>query len=599
MDVNLIAYLMRYIFILLTGLAAWLFLRQSVRQLISAMRRRAVPVQGFFLLSQGSAAQDQQGHVNLRSLPLYPTTFLGHSKTCDIRLHREGIKRREAIIYLYDGIWFIRPSQTGRPVKINGVSVKTPTPLENKDHLEIAGITFSFIDDRDYTSQSKPVDLIGNDGRHPPDPLRQPIRLGKSAVNIFSLLGSILIIFLIPSQLPELRLITGISLLGLFILVNLLQLLLRLVLPGIDRILLPVCQFLLFTGLFLQIRLSLVMVSGQSLAGDLSLLTRQLLADMTPQIVGVLIGLFLLPILAVLVAKNRILEPLGLLCAVITPLLLILTLIFGSGTDSHGATLWIQIGGQSVQLTELAKITFVIVLASFFKHQPPLKTQLLFAVWAGLVFFLILLLPDLGTAMVLLPTTLLVYLVMTSAYLNTSLILMGSTAISFIAYGLFPHVQRRLSGWTTLWVEVNDNNRQIVYGLQAIARGGLLGRGLGNGSPGGIPLASSDMVFAILGEEFGLIVGLGIIMFFMVIWLTSARLALKARDGFSASLALSIGTLLFVQAFVVIAGVTGLLPLTGKTIPLLARGGSSIVSVLLLFAVLSGLSARQLEAKNK
>ncbi len=90
--------------------------------------------------------------------------------------------------------------------------------------------------------------------------------------------------------------------------------------------------------------------------------------------------------------------------------------------------------------------------------------------------------------MILLPVTLVVYVVMTSEYLTALLIMVSGIAVSVSAYSFFPHVQRRLAGWTTLWQEVNDSNRQIFYGLQAFARGGLIGRGLGNGSPGGILL---------------------------------------------------------------------------------------------------------------
>jgi len=139
----------------------------------------------------------------------------------------------------------------------------------------------------------------------------------------------------------------------------------------------------------------------------------------------------------------------------------------------------------------------------------------------------------------------------------------------------------------------NDNNRQIVYGLQAVARGGLFGRGIGNGSPGGIPLASSDMIFSIVCEELGLITGLAIVLLFIVVWLRAARITVTSRDGFSSSLALGIGTLTFVEAAIVIAGTTGLVPLTGATLPLIAKGGTSVLTIILLFGILLGLSARR------
>jgi cell division protein FtsW len=181
---------------------------------------------------------------------------------------------------------------------------------------------------------------------------------------------------------------------------------------------------------------------------------------------------------------------------------------------------------------------------------------------------------------------------MTSEYLTTSLILLAGTGLGSLAFALFPHVQRRLLGWTTLWTQVNDSNRQIVYGLQAMVRGGLFGRGLANGSPGGIPLASSDMIFAVVCEEMGLLAGLSIVLIFIIIWLRSTRLTVLAQDGFRSSLALAIGTMLFVEACIVIAGTTGLMPLTGATLPLIAKGGSSVLAKLLLLGILLGLSAR-------
>ena len=131
-----------------------------------------------------------------------------------------------------------------------------------------------------------------------------------------------------------------------------------------------------------------------------------------------------------------------------------------------------------------------------------------------------------------------------------------------------------------------------MYGLQAMVRGGLFGRGLANGSPGGIPLASSDMVFAVVVEEMGLISGLLIVLIFIIIWLRTTRLTVLAPDGFRSSLALAFGTMLFIEAFIVIAGSTGLIPLTGATLPLIARGGSSLLAKLLILGILIGLSAK-------
>jgi len=189
--------------------------------------------------------------------------------------------------------------------------------------------------------------------------------------------------------------------------------------------------------------------------------------------------------------------------------------------------------------------------------------------------------------------------IMTSEYLKTLFIFAGAGVIGTLAYTIFPHVRNRIQGWTSLWTEVNDQNRQVVYGLQAIGRGNVLGRGLGNGSPGGIPLAKSDMIFGILAEEFGIVIGIAVVIFLVVILLRSLRITVLARDGFTSSLALGLGAAIFIESFVVIGGTTGLIPLTGATLPFIAQGGSSLLAKWLIIGILLGLASRHEEGANR
>ena len=638
MTVQELAYLFRYIFVILVSLIIWLVVRQSLSELRWSTRHSLVPVHRFSLRRISTAAGIMTVLPEIK--PLYHTTILGRASSCDIRLEQKTIGKHHAIIYLYDDDWFLRPVSGRWPVSINGVLITPATPLEHLDRITLGDQDFIFVDEhlarQGYTfvpPQAMPQHVmpIGRQSEPDPDmaelgdePLTTPgilavpdmilsvrpasaqfyetgpfsrealektqkrftgsLSLAWMAVNLFTAAGCYLLYRMIPGTMDSLRPFAFYLFAGLLFLTNFYYLLLPVIIRGADRVILLCMTFLIFLGLMTQVRLSLTAASGQ---------VRSLLADLSPQIISLLIGLALLPLIAVLAARTRILEPLAYLCVVATPFLLLLTLIFGRGGDSHGATLWVSVGGFSIQLTEFAKITYLIVLASFFKNRPARRTQFLFALWAGSVFFLVLLLPDLGSVMILLPVTLVVYVVMTSEYLTTLLLTMGVSAMGVLMYSVFPHVRRRIEGWTSLWTEVNDNNRQIIYSLQAIGRGGLAGRGLGNGSPGGIPLASSDMVFAIICEEFGLLAGLGLVLIFIVIFMRAARTALQARDGFTSSLALGAGSLFFIQAAVVIAGVTGLMPLTGATLPLIASGGSSVLMILILFALLLGLSARR------
>ncbi len=597
MQIHEVSYLLRYLVAVLIVIFVWLQLRLSVKELRWDMKNLILPVKGYFLMFRKADGQFAgPEHEQVQALPLYHTTSIGRSSTCDIQIRRETISKRQAIIYLYDGIWFIRPAGRTQKVLINGVRIIPPTPLENQDQLTVGDQDFIFVNEKQSADDAGL--LFRSTGPAPvfPKPLSaKKLRGSWLALNLLTLLCSLLLVFLTPASLPDLRLVLSIFCFGFLVFANIYYWLLPALLKSLDRVLILALLLLILIGIVFQVRLSLtaIIAAGKDLSS--SALTAAVLSDLSTQGLSLFLGFALLPAILVLVARTRLLEPLSILCAVATPLLLLVTLFFGVGSESYGATLWINIGGTSIQLTEFAKITYLVVLASFFKNRPVRRNQLIFAGWAGMVFFLIMLLPDLGSAMILLPTTLLVFVVMTSEYWTTLLILFSGSGLGVMAFALFPHVQRRLSGWTSLWSEVNDSNRQIVYGLQAMARGGLFGRGIANGNPGGIPLVSSDMVFSIICEELGLISALGIVMVFIIIWLRSARITVVAKDGFTSSLALGIGTLFFFEAVIVIAGVTGLIPLTGATLPLIAKGGSSLLAKMILLSIQLGLSARRTE----
>lgn len=589
-----LSYLARYLFAGLIIVFVWQLLRLTLRELGWDRKNKVLPVTGFYLMASQQLAATAE---RVRVLPLYHTTNLGTAPTSDIRFNQPSISRRHAIIYLYDRDWFIRPASRNAIVLINGVRILNPTPLANQDVLSLGDVILTFINERAATDAAGlHYQAVDTTPQYPAAASAGPLRAATLTVNLFCLLGGLLLILMTPALWPDLRLLLAAALSGFLLLSNIYSALLPRLLKNADRVLILCLTQLAFLGLLFQARLAIV--NNSDALGDATA-QAAMLADLTTQGSALLAGLLLLPLIAILVARTRLLEPLSLLCAVVTPLLLLLTLVLGNGADAHGATLWINFGGVSLQLTEFAKITYLIVLASFFKNRPARRVQIIFALWAALVFFLILLLPDLGSAMILLPTTLVVYVVMTSEYWTTLLILASGSALGLVAFALFPHVQRRLAGWTSLWSEVNDSNRQVVYALQAIGRGGLFGRGLGNGSPDGIPLASSDMVYAILGEELGLVMALAVVLIFIIIWLRAARISIIAQDGFTSGLALGIGTVCFMEAVIVIAGVTGLIPLTGATLPLIAEGGSSLLAKFLLLAILLGVSARRVEALAK
>jgi cell division protein FtsW (lipid II flippase) len=272
--------------------------------------------------------------------------------------------------------------------------------------------------------------------------------------------------------------------------------------------------------------------------------------------------------------------------------LLLLPLAPVIGREIRGATLWISIAGFSFQPAELAKIALTIafagylavygtVLASvrerFLGLDLPRPRDLGPLVVAWLISLGVLVFQrDLGTS--LLFFGLFVVLLYVATQRRTwpiigALLFIGG---SFAAWRLFGHVQTRVSLWLDPFQ--GDGTSQVALGLYGLAGGGMFGTGLGQGYPQIVPFAESDFIFATLGEELGIVGAIAILVLFAVIVQRGLRLAYVSRDGFSTLLATGLSTVIGLQAFVVIGGVTRLIPLTGLTTPFLSYGGSSLVA---------------------
>lgn len=574
-----IAHLARYAFAGAIVLAAVLLLHKSLRGMRQKMRWALHPVHGFFLIES-----DVLDRTQARAQKLYHTTIIGSSRIADIRRKERGVRKNHAMIYLFNGVWYLRPLESGADIWLNGKPVDKDTKLTHSDSIGLGTARFDFIDDRLFGSPilAKPASSE-----------ESPFAILLTLALLFS--GGVLLFFLLRGPYAPLRPALMISFGGFVFLSLLWRLILPHVIPGFDRILYQTMHLLAVIGLILQARLTFVGRVLPEVTDKVAYNARidQLARSFYVQAGALLLGLLILPLVIAIARRGRLLEKLAYAGIVLTPLFYAATYVLGGGLETHGARLWIHLPfGVTLQLTEFAKILFVLVLAYVFKNRPTVKQQWLFALWALFNFGLMFMLPDLGSIMILLPVTLIVFAVMTSEFLKTFLLLVGGSALALVAYRLFPYVQRRIFGWMSLWDEINDQNRQIVYGLQAVARGGLFGVGVGNGAPGGIPLAASDMVFSVLAEEFGMLVGLSVVVLFIVIWLRGASSAVIARDGFSSSFLFGAASIFFMEAIIVIGGTTGLIPLTGVTLPFIAQGGSSILAKVIMMGLLLGVQTR-------
>jgi len=154
------------------------------------------------------------------------------------------------------------------------------------------------------------------------------------------------------------------------------------------------------------------------------------------------------------------------------------------------------------------------------------------------------------------------------------------------AYSTFEHVQTRISVWIDPWSKADVQGFQIVQAAYAFGSGGFAGTGPGLGSPGSIPAVATDFIFAAVGEELGLLGTSAIIVTFVLMVASGLRIALRADQPFEQLLAAGLTVILGLQAFIILGGVTRLVPLTGLTLPFMSYGGSSLVANYVLLALL-------------
>jgi cell division protein FtsW (lipid II flippase) len=167
---------------------------------------------------------------------------------------------------------------------------------------------------------------------------------------------------------------------------------------------------------------------------------------------------------------------------------------------------------------------------------------------------------------------------------------MAGLAFMLFKDKLFSHVLVRINAWQDPWSDINGQGYQIAQSLFAIGSGGYFGSGLTKGSPKIIPVSESDFIFAAISEEFGVIFGLALILVCFSCFISFISIAMRVRNRFYKTMAFGFAICYMFQTLLSIGGVTKFIPSTGVTIPLVSYGGSSVLSSLVMFAIMQGIS---------
>lgn len=352
----------------------------------------------------------------------------------------------------------------------------------------------------------------------------------------------------------------------------------------------------------------LLPIAGMLGGLGLAMIYRLIPADVADaQAIWLLIGLVAFVLTLLLVRDDRQLDALTYTIGLLGLVLLLLPVVPGIGREINGARLWARIGPLTFQPAEFGKLLIVIFLASYLSAKRELLEAAvgrlglprakdlgpILLAW-GASLAVLFLERDLGASMLFFGIFVVMIWVASG---RTGYLLIGVLLFAIggtIGYLALDHVQARVAYWLHALepATVHDvGYGQLAQSWFALASGGLVGTGLGRGSPDLIPFPASDFILSAFGEELGMLGTAAILLLFVALIGRGLRIALDREDSFGRLLAVGITTSMALQTFTIAAGVTRLIPLTGVPLPLVSYGGSSRVATFVMIALLVRISA--------
>lgn len=324
-----------------------------------------------------------------------------------------------------------------------------------------------------------------------------------------------------------------------------------------------------------------------------TMLTRLDFSKAKKQFVIATVSLILVSVIPMIMDKYKNLRNYGIVYGIIG--ILALSSVFVIGVEQYGSRNWINLFGIKVQPSEFVKILFVFFIASMLSKSRDFKQIIITTAFAGVHMMILVLEKDLGGALIFFVVFICMIYVGTGRIRYLIAYIAGGFAMAGLAFllfkdKLFDHVMVRVNVWKNPWEDISGSGYQITQSLFAIGSGGYFGSGLTKGSPDVIPVSESDFIFSAISEEFGVLFALALILVCFSCFICFVNIAMKVRNRFYKTMAFGFAICYIFQTFLSIGGVTKFIPSTGVTIPLVSYGGSSVLSSLVMFSIMQGIS---------
>ena len=485
---------------------------------------------------------------------------IGRSRRSDIVIDFSTVSRNHAVLTRYDdGSWTVSDAGSKDGVQVNGQSV-TIAALEEEDVITIGGINMTLLP----ISQKQERRLAQLRSKAPGATYGILNLLLLSVFQMLCVMGFLMT----GTQEQAMQVVTGFG--GIFL-----------------------AQWLLFL-FYLCIRRSAFEI--ETIAFFLCTMGMAAIATVKPseaekQLFAIVLGLAVFLIVGWSLRDLQRAKKFRYLAAVAGIGFLIITLIFGK--EYYGAKNWLVMGTMSIQPSELSKICFVFVGASTMERLMRKRNLILFIGYSVCICGCLALMNDFGTAIIFFCAFLIVAFLRSG---SVGTVALACTAVGFagvVALKIAPHALRRFTVWRHVWEHPLTGGYQQTRALMCIASGGLLGMGINQGWMQRVFAADSDVVFATVGEEWGLIMAVLCVICLLVLGVFAVRSTLVGRSSFYTIGACTAVGILLVQAMLNVLGTVDVLPLTGVTFPFLSNGGSSMICAWGLLAFIKAADTRQ------
>ena len=498
-----------------------------------------------------------EGPGNTRMAVTHWETLLGRSKSCDVVLDYPTISRSHAVLTRYDdGSWSISDVGSKGGILVNGKAASMEV-VDFGDTISLGGVEFRLvpITKKQEAIQASVRTRAGDE-----------IRPGFTLfwLSLFQLLTA----FQLSLDSEAANIFPAFLLLmamewGLFLFTRLLRR----------------TGFEVETIAFFLTTLGLAVIASDN-PGEL-----------TKQLICIAAGLAVFLIICWALRDLERAKKLRYLAAAGSLALLAFNLLFG--VEQYGARNWIFIGGVSFQPSELVKLCFIFVGASTLQRIMTKRNMFLFIAYSAVICGCLVLMSDFGTALIFFVAFLVIAYMRSGSFATIALIVSATGFGGVLALKFKPYILNRFSAWGHVWENALDTGYQQTRSMMCIASGGLFGLGVGQGWLKYVGASDTDLVFAFVAEEWGLIMAIFMVLAVICLAAFVVRSASVGRSSFYTIGACAAAAILMIQTVLNVFGTVDLLPLTGVTFPFVSNGGSSMIACWGLMAFIKAADTRQ------